>query len=149
MTINRNKLSIFIVFAISGFILNACQTSVAQSEVPEAVQKAFKAKYPGENDPDFHMDDAGFWEASFKKDGEGFRADFNPDGTWVETENDIKKSEIPEAIQAVIKAQFDDEEITEVEHVLHHSKGEFYDVEFKKKGKNKDVEFRADGTIIN
>jgi hypothetical protein len=36
-----------------------------------------------------------------------------------------------------------------VERVDSAKKGVFYDVEFKQKGKNKDVEFREDGTIIN
>jgi hypothetical protein len=38
--------------------------------------------------------------------------------------------------------------ITEAEHVISATKGEFYDIEFKQKGKNKDVEYRRDGSKV-
>ena len=105
-------------------------------------------KYPGENNPDWELDSNGLWEAHFKIDGEKYRADFQANGLWIETENSIKDSKLPEAIKAAIKRDFKDEKITEVERVHHHRKGLFYDVEFKKDGKNKDVEYREDGTIL-
>ena len=120
-----------------------------ESGVPEAVKISFQNKYPGENDPDWKQDDHGYWESHFKIDGEKYRADFNSDGSWVETENNIKNDELPEAIKKVIAKKFGDEKITEVERVDSAKKGIFYDVEFRQKGKNMDVEFREDGTIIN
>jgi hypothetical protein len=64
------------------------------------------------------------------------------------TENSIKVSELPQVIQDKINTTYALYEISEVEHVMSASKGEFYDVEFKQKGKNKDIEFRKDGTVI-
>jgi hypothetical protein len=125
----------------------SCQEK--DDKVPDAVRATFQEKYPGENDPDWELDDHGNWESHFKINGEKYRADFKPDGTWVETENDIKEENLPEAIKKIIKAKFLDEEITEVERVDNAEKGLFYDVEFKKDGKNKDVMFREDGTVIN
>ena len=55
---------------------------------------------------------------------------------------------MPQAIKEKIIRDFDGE-ITEVEKVEHHSKGTFYDAEFKQKAKNKDIEFNSDSTIIN
>ena len=88
-------------------------------------------------------------KAHFKIDGVKYRADFNTDGSWVETETSIDKKALPKAIKNSIKDNYDSEEITEIEKVDSATKGIFYDVEFKQKGKNKDVEFRADGSIIN
>ncbi|WP_432410926.1 PepSY-like domain-containing protein [Rasiella sp. SM2506] len=119
-----------------------------ESKAPEAVQVAFQTKYPGENDPDWHLDAHGNYEANFKKKGEKYRADFNPDGTWVETENSIKKKNLPTSIKDKIEKEYSEYEITEVERVDHATKGVFYDVEFKQKGKNKDVMFTEDGTVI-
>ncbi|WP_041250051.1 PepSY-like domain-containing protein [Christiangramia forsetii] len=147
------KISIFIAGCLTVGMLS-CQEKKDEkdsnkSEVPEAVAMAFQKKYPGENDPDWEQDEHGYWESHFKQDGEKYRADFNTDGSWVETENDIKTENLPEAIKKVIKEKYSDYEITEVEHVISAKKGEFYDVEFKQKGKNKDVEFREDGTELN
>lgn len=129
-------------------IAMSCNTSV-KAQAPEAVKKTFKKMYPGENDPDWHKDDHGYYEANFKIDGIKYRADYNADGTWVETETSIDENDLPKAIKKVIEDKFKDEKITEVEKVESATKGSFYDVEFKQKGKNKDVMFRADGTIIN
>lgn len=146
------RLTILVAGLLSAGILS-CQEkkeekNTKKGDAPEAVQMAFQKKYPGENDPDWRQDDHGYWESHFKQNGEKYRADFNADGTWVETENDIKDEELPEAIKKIIKEQYSEYEITEVEHVTNAKKGEFYDVEFKQKGKNKDVMFREDGTII-
>lgn len=71
-----------------------------------------------------------------KKDGIKYRADFNADGSWVETENSIDKEELPEVVKQIIEEKYADREITEVEHVMNAKEGEFYDVEFKQKGKH-------------
>ncbi|WP_240642481.1 PepSY-like domain-containing protein [Nonlabens xiamenensis] len=139
-----------ILFSIcfSLFLIGICSCQESKEQVPAVVLANFQKKYPGENDPDFKQDDHGYWEAHFKIDGERYRADYNADGSWVETENDIKYKNLPKAIQLAIEREFPDREISEVEHVMSASKGEFYDVEFKQKGKNMDVEYRADGSKV-
>lgn len=120
-----------------------------KSEAPEAVRQTFQKKYPGENDPDWHIDAHGNYESRFRIDGVRHRADFNPNGEWIETEVSIKKSELPKAIRKAIKENYPDEEIAEIERVQSASKGLFYDVEFKRKGKNMDIEYTKDGVKIN
>lgn len=143
---NRNTV---LLIGIAFIFLNvSCQQAVTGQEVPKAVKKNFKKMYPGENDTDWHIDSHGYYEAHFKQEGIKYRADYNKDGSWYETETNIKKKELPEAIRKVIKQQFSELKISEVEKVQHHSKGLFYDVEFKRKGKNKDVEFKEDGSIL-
>ncbi|QCE42994.1 PepSY-like domain-containing protein [Psychroserpens sp. NJDZ02] len=135
-------------YIIIAIIVFSCQ-NIVHSQVPKSVQNAFEVKYPGENNPDWETDAHGNFEAHFKDKGVKYRADFSPNGHWIETENSIKKGDLPKAIRAIIKTEYGSEDITEVEHVQSASKGEFYDVEFKQKGKNKDIEFRANGDIIN
>ncbi|WP_323788947.1 PepSY-like domain-containing protein [Psychroserpens sp.] len=139
------KNAILIILIV--FLNFNCQNA-ANAQAPEEVKQTFQAKYPGENDPDWHKDSNGNYEANFKIDGIKYRADFAPNGKWIETESSIDKNELPQAIKDVIKAKFSDEDITEIEKVEHHSKGLFYDVEFKRDGKNKDVEFKPNGEII-
>lgn len=122
---------------------------VQGSEVPEVVEKAFTAKYPNENKPNFKLDSHGNWEAHFKKKGEKYRADFSVDGAWIETENDIKPDNLPDAIKDALEANYSSYSIVETEHVTSSSKGEFYDVELKKDGEKMDVEFMENGTVIN
>lgn len=139
------KYQIVIIALVTLF---SCQNTV-KGQVPDAVKTAFATKYPGETDPDWEIDANKNWEAHFKKEGEKYRADFSPNGQWIETESSISKSDLPKAIKTIIKNKFGSEDITEIEFVTSATKGTFYDVEFKQKGKNKDVEFRANGEIIN
>ena len=138
------------IFLITLFTITifACQNTV-NAQAPDVVKKTFQKMYPGENDPDWHIDDNGNYESNFKIDGIKYRADFLPNGNWIETESSIEVKDLPKAIRDKIKADYGSEDITEVEKVEHHSKGLFYDVEFKQKGKNLDVEFKANGDIIN
>ncbi|MFD1062393.1 PepSY-like domain-containing protein [Winogradskyella litorisediminis] len=131
------------------FIFTVSCNLKSYAQIPDAVKTSFKAKYPDEKPDNWEIDDHGNYEFHFKKNGEKMRADFLKTGKWIETEISIDKDELPKAIKKVIKEKFDDEDITEVEKVMHHSKGLFYDVEFKKKGKNKDVMFKTDGSIIH
>ncbi|QIE58430.1 hypothetical protein G5B37_02275 [Rasiella rasia] len=118
-------------------------------EVPKVVLAAFEEKYPQEKSPKWEIDAHGNYEAHFKKKGEKYRADFSPNGPWIETENSIKTKNLPDPIKKIISERYFLYEITEVEHVDHATKGIFYDVEFKQKGKNLDIEFTEDGTILN
>ncbi|WP_299130642.1 PepSY-like domain-containing protein [uncultured Winogradskyella sp.] len=129
-------------------LLTNCNLA-SEKQTPEAVKKTFQSKYPGENDPDWHIDSHGNFEAHFKMNKTKYRADFSPKGNWIETETSIDYKDLPEAIKKVIEGNFDKDDITEVEKVISASKGTFYDVEFKRKGKNKDIEFRASGEIMN
>lgn len=136
------------IFLVIIALLTVQITFSQDRKVPDAVIATFEKKYPGENDPDFELDSHGFWEAHFKINGIKYRADFNADGSWVETENSIKYKELPKAVRTAIENEYKDAPISEVEHVMSASKGEFYDVEFKQKGKNRDVEYRADGSKL-
>lgn len=138
----------FLVLILINLVVLSCKQN-ANAQTPDAVKETFQKKYPGEDDPDWHKDDQGNYESHFKIDGIKYRADFNPDGSWIETETSIDEDELPKAIREAIKRDYDDSEITEVEKVDHHSKGLFYDVEFKQKGKNKDVMYKASGEVIN
>ncbi|WP_411768462.1 PepSY-like domain-containing protein [Winogradskyella sp. A3E31] len=142
--------STFCLVTLSFLItLSSSCISTAKAQIPEAVIESFKAMYPNEDTSDWEKDANDNYEIQFKKDGEQHRADFTPDGKWIETEVSIDKDDLPMAVKNAIEQKYDDRKITEVEKVHHSTKGTFYDVEFKQKGKNLDIEFRENGTIIN
>ncbi|MCK0146276.1 PepSY-like domain-containing protein [Arenibacter sp. F26102] len=142
------KLSIFCYSLLTIILSVGCNTA-AEGQVPKEVKTTFKNMYPKENDPDWHKDKNGNFESNFKKDGEHYKADFSPEGQWLETERRISKKDLPDAIKEKIDKDFKDYELVEIEEVDHNSKGRFYDLEFKIDGEKKDVEFNAQGSIIN
>lgn len=139
--------TLFIMLLISVTCLSSCANS--QDKGNSKAASAFKKKYPEASSVDWEIDDHGNTEAQFKMNGEKFRADFTPDGKWIETENSIDWDDLPSTIQEIIKKSYEKDDITEIEWVDHYSKGIFYDVEFKQKGKNMDIEFNKDGKRLN
>lgn len=150
--------SLFLLFLLS-LVLFSCDSENSEErkklakkankeDIPVAVLTSFQKKYPDEKSPDWGVDKNGWYEAHFKKDDEKYRADFRPTGEWIETENDIKEKNLPDPIKKIIKEQFQDYKVVEVERVTHYQKGLFYDVEFKKDGKKMDVEFNEQGEAI-
>ena len=142
------RYSIHLITLFVSLFFFSCQTK-AQERTPEVVKQSFKAKYPEENDSNWHMDKNGNFETHFKKGDDNFRADFAPDGKWIETEESIKKKKLPKPVFSKLEADYSDYKIVEIEKVDHHSKGLFYDVELKKDGEKTDVEFTSNGNIIN
>ncbi|GMN04689.1 hypothetical protein MTsPCn5_00770 [Croceitalea sp. MTPC5] len=112
-------------------------------QTPKEVKETFEKMYPNENDPDWHIDKNGNYESNFKIDGIKYRADYNPDGTWIETETSISEKELPFTIRERLEQDYKDCKIVEIERVRHFKKGLFYDVELKRDGKKFDVEFKV------
>jgi len=121
----------------------------AQDDIPEAVKKSFLAKYPGAKKVKWGIDRNNSHEAHFQLDGIKYRGDFDPDGTWIETERSLDWGDLPDAVQDAIKAEYKKNDIVELELTDNAKKGKFYDVELDPKGKKKfDIEYRADGSKL-
>ena len=145
------RLPHFWTLLTAALTLLACETPTASAqdadEVPAAVLASMRRTYPEARDVEWDVDRNDNYEAHFELGRRKLRADFAPDGTWIETEESIKWKHLPEAVQEAVKAEYDKDDIEELEHTVSRTKGDFYDVEIDPKGEKKfDVEYRADGT---
>ncbi|MFK8056609.1 MAG: PepSY-like domain-containing protein [Saprospiraceae bacterium] len=121
----------------------------AQGKIPDVVEASLAVKYPGAKKVKWNRDRNNSHEAHFQLNGVKFRADFNPDGSWIETERSLDWKDLPDAVQAAIKAEYKKDDIVELELTDNAKKGEFYDVELDPKGQKKfDIEYRADGSKL-
>jgi hypothetical protein len=123
----------------------ACGEKAENGEA--AYETAFATKYANAKDVDWRMDDNGYHEAHFKIDGDKYRADYDDDGNWRETERSMDYDDLPDAVKETIKEQYDKDDIEEIELVDSATKGTFFDVEFKDDGKRFDVEITKEGKI--
>lgn len=130
------------------FVILTGAVSVAGS-APFEVERAFAEQYPETTAEKWEVDSNGYWETRFKVGNLEYRADFTADGRWVESERSIKFEDLPDSVQRAIRLDFGDDEISEIEVVNHPDKGEFFDVEFKRSGKNLDVEYDAQGNRLD
>src|SRR5206468_966913 len=90
--------------SIIAFALLATVSCAAQN-VPETVKNAFAKSFPNTTVKKWDKEDSNY-EANFTKDGKSMSATFDANGTWMETETDIKISELPAAVTDYVKSNY-------------------------------------------
>jgi uncharacterized membrane protein YkoI len=136
--------NLLFIAMLTGIFLTACGQ---KKDVPQAVKTAFNQKFSNATKVKWENEDENEWEAEFKMSGKEYSANFDSKGKWLETEYEIKKSEIPEAVQKTIKSEFREYEMEEAE-VAENADGIFYEVKFEMDEKDMEVVFKADGTVV-
>jgi hypothetical protein len=135
---------LFIAMLTGIFFLTACGQ---KKDVPQAVKTAFNQKFSDATKVKWENEDENEWEAEFKMSGKEYSANFDSKGKWLETEYEIKKSEIPEAVKKTVKNEFGKYEMEEAE-VSENADGTFYEIKFEMDEKDMEVVFKADGTVV-
>ena len=114
----------------------------AQS-VPAEAKAAFAKNFPGATVKKWDKED-GNYEANFTKDGKTMSATFDAQGTWVETETDIKVSELPAAVSDYVKTNYKGASIKEAAVISNPTSKKIYEAEVK----GKDLLFDENGKFI-
>ncbi|WP_367752378.1 PepSY-like domain-containing protein [Flavobacterium sp. WC2430] len=115
---------------------------------PEAVKKAFAKKFPTATKVSWGKEAPKEWEADFTFEGNSISANFLQDGTWLETEKEIKAMNLPKAVLATVKSNYLDWKIAEADLTETAKNGTIYEVELKKGLKRKSLAFKANGTLV-
>lgn len=129
---------------LTGFAITSC----AQDSTPKAVSDAFTAKFPTAKSVKWDKENDKEWEAEFKMNGKEYTANFSNNGEWLETECEIKKSELPAAVLTSIKTNFAEYKIDEVE-ISESMKVTVYEVILEKGNDEMEVVFDKSGKIIS
>lgn len=137
---------IFIVTILVAFSFSACGQ---KENVPAKVKTSFAQKFPGATKVRWDKENANEWEAEFKLGGKSYSANFSTDGIWMETEHEIKKSEIPDAVQKTLNNVFvfGGFDIENVE-LSETPAGKAYEFELEKDEKSIDVTLSPEGHIL-
>jgi len=122
---------------------------ISVDKVPAAVTSAFKEKFPTTTKTSWEIENTNEYEAGFKLNGEEVSANFDNTGKWLETETEIKVSDLPSAVlDALAKdyAGFKIEEASKIESVKY---GNCFEAEVKKGEEAFDVLFTSDGKVLS
>lgn len=138
------KISLLIALAIVVF---TNQSHAQDTNVPKKVMKAFTQKFSNATDVEWEKENKSEWEAEFKVNGKEYSANFATDGTWKETEHEIKDSEIPALVKKSIVNNFPGYEIEEAE-MAETPKGKVYEFELEKGKEELEVVINASGTVL-
>ncbi len=118
-----------------------------RTSAPFRVQASFVKKFPNVKKVTWDKESEKEWEAEFKMDGIEYSANFLEDGTWKETEHEIKKNDIPESVLATLQTQFLGYSIDGVE-LIENPNGSQYEIGLEKGKEEIEVLIGTDGQLI-
>lgn len=132
------------ILVLSFFVatLFAC----AQKTPPTVVSNAFAQKFKNAEKVKWDMEEAKEWEAEFMLSGKATSASFDLSGKWLESETEIKSSELPVVVKAAIDKQFAGAKIGETA-LIETPDFNGYEIALKVKGKNVEVHATKDGKL--
>lgn len=135
-----------VLFAVAiGFGIYSFETN---EDAPQKVIEAFAKKFPATKKVKWEKESNTEWEGEFQINGMECSANFLVDGTWLETEQEIKKKSIPANIKTALIIHFLDYKIKEAE-LLKTSDGSFYEFKLIKNKEELEVVVDIDGIILN
>lgn len=137
------KISMLLVVAVF-FLTQAC---AQKAQVPVQVKQAFTQKFPTAKKAKWDKENATEWEVEFKMNHQEYSANFATDGTWKETEYEIKKSDIPTAVKQTLNTDFTGYDIEEVE-VSETPEGKVYEFALEKGENDLEVAIAPDGSVV-
>ncbi len=130
------------------FAFSACNSPKHKETVPEKVKETFQKRFPHAKEVKWDKEDKNVWEAEFKSNNREFSANFSADGTWKETEYEIKIAEIPPMVKATIDSLFSGYEIEEAV-VIGNSEMKGFEVELKNEKGAMIATISHDGKVLD
>jgi len=128
-------------------IVFVCSCAFAKTP-PDAVKNAFAKKFPTATKVSWGIEGPKEWEAEFTLEGNKISANFYEDGTWLETEKEIKAADLPKAVLESVKSKYSDWKIAEADKTETSKNGIIYEVDLKKGLKSKSLAFKENGMSI-
>jgi len=116
-------------------------------QTPQKVTDVFKAKYPTATHTKWENEKENTWEVEYKMNNIEHSSNFNNEGEWLETETEIKISELPAVIKNAIKAKYPTAEIEEAEKV-ETPKYKGYEVEIENGETEMEIVLDEKGNIL-
>lgn len=132
------------ILVLSFFVFSLVAS--AQKTPPAVVSKAFSQKFQKAEKVKWSMEEAKEWEAEFTLSGKATSASFDLAGKWLESETEIKNSELPATVKASIEKQYAGAKMGEASWIeTPDFKG--YEIALKQNGKSFEVHATKEGVV--
>lgn len=122
-------------------------TSENKDKVPQVVKNAFAKKFPTAKKVEWEKENETEWEAEFKMNNVEYSANFLANGTWQETEHEMKTNDVTQNILSSLKSNFPGYEIEEAE-ISETTEGIFYELEIEKGKDELEVMIDSKGQVL-
>ena len=132
-------MSVFAVF----FIIGCAQKNGSKVEIPSVVLNAFKAEFDNPENSEWEMKGNDF-EVEFDIAEVEHKALLDGDGKLLKYKKDITQADLPEAVVAILEAEFSDKKFDDFE-LLNINGEEYYQIEIDETLRDKNIVFTATG----
>ncbi len=139
---------IAMLVSVTVIVYSQAQEKAKKVVVPEVIKQAFVKKFPNAEKVGWSMESPTEYEAEFKLKGVETSSNFDQQGKWLVTETEIKSSQLPAAIQAILKKDFAGYKVEESEKIETSASEVFYEVALEKGESNLEIKFSPDGKIM-
>jgi hypothetical protein len=120
-----------------------------QKNIPDSVLNNFKTMYPNAQNADWDTEKDGSYNVEFTDNGKKMEAYYDTKNSWIRTERDVKRAEVPEAIwNALSKSQYADWKVDDMEEHRIPENKIVYEIEVEQNGKEVHLNYLPDGTIL-
>ncbi|MCP9234729.1 PepSY-like domain-containing protein [Lewinella sp. JB7] len=139
-----------LILSLSLFAFLACtpRQAVAQDSVPAAVEQRFASLHPTAKKVAWETEANGY-EAEYKLNGKEYSDTYSTSGELLETEQEIKKSQLPATVLATLKRDFAGYEIEEAARITYSDGRTVYETELEGEDEMAfDALFLEDGTFV-
>ncbi len=126
-------------------IVTGCTKKLSESEIPEVVIESFNVNFKDVKADNWEKERDGSYEAEFDLNNIETSATFSADGKLLETEQEIEKEDLPQAVIEYLKTNYTDKNIDEAAKI---TTGEGI-VKFEVEIENKDLIFDDKGLLID
>lgn len=121
---------------------------ISADKVPSTIIGNFNQQFPHAEKSKWEMEEKNY-EVAFHLNQVEYAAIYSPTGEWLETEQEIKSSELPDAVKKAIEKEFGKSEIEEAEKVSLPNNVLVYEVEIEQNKKQTfEVQFSSEGTLL-
>ena len=117
-------------------------------DAPQKVKEAFSKKIPTVKKVKWEKESNSEWEGEFRMKGTEYSSNFLEDGTWQETEHEIKKKSIPANVKTTLATEFSAYEIEEAE-LSETTEGSVCEFELEKGEEEIEVVIDTYGKVVS
>lgn len=128
-------------------LMSGSFTWAQKADAPQNVKVAFAEKFPVAKSVKWNRESQTEWEAEFKMNGMKYSANFLEDGTWEETEQVVKMTDIPSNVKKTLDTEFLGQKIEEAE-ISETLEGTVYEFGLERGKQRLEVAIDNNGKVV-
>jgi hypothetical protein len=138
-------MKVFLTLAISALFANAaCAQKLSEKDIPAVIVTNFKQSFPDIKKATWEKEDD-YFEAEFALQGQETSATFDVDGKLLETETEIRFSDLPAPVKAALATSYKGAKVKETARLISPTGTVTYEAEVAIGSKSQDLVFDAEG----